>query len=149
MFLWIITSTLDVEFGGGARRAEGVGSAIFLLADQPPVVMAPEYVDPAKPARTLSLNSRLILRAEPFRTSWPNVTWPSLAMTTLLFLRTHSTVVDRMPAPVRACFFMKIYMSILTARGAGHRFCGLRTAPKSQHYTTAQPRAAGGRTCAT
>ena len=27
----------DVGFGGGARRAEGAGSAIFLLADQPQI----------------------------------------------------------------------------------------------------------------
>ena len=33
--------------------------------------------------------------AEAFRTSWPSVTWPSPAMTTLPFLRTQRTVVDR------------------------------------------------------
>src|SRR5690242_19792732 len=52
-------------------------------------------VEPAKPARILSLYKRRNFLADAFRTSWPSVTCPSPAMTTLLSRRTQITVVDR------------------------------------------------------
>ena len=53
-------------------------------------------VDPAKPARILSLYKRLSFFAELFRTSWPKVTCPSAAITTFPSRRTQITVVERM-----------------------------------------------------
>src|SRR3954468_460793 len=51
-------------------------------------------VEPANPARILSLYSRRSFRADPLSTSCPSVTCPSPAITTLLSRRTHITVVD-------------------------------------------------------
>src|SRR5579864_2724251 len=52
-------------------------------------------VEPANPARILSLYSRRSFFAELLRTSWPMVTWPSPAITTLPLRRTQITVVER------------------------------------------------------
>src|SRR5207302_2130257 len=52
-------------------------------------------VEPANPARILLLYSRRSFRAVDLRTSWPKVTWPSPAITTLPSRRTHSIVVER------------------------------------------------------
>src|SRR5579871_2285635 len=52
-------------------------------------------VDPANPARIFSLYKRRSFRADDFSTSWPRVTCPSPAITTLAFLRTQRMVVDR------------------------------------------------------
>src|SRR4029079_13556844 len=67
-------------------------------------------VDPAKPARILSLYRRRSFLADAFRTSWPRVTCPSPAITTLPSRRTQITVVERI-----FCFIgLKLYF--ITAR---------------------------------
>src|SRR5690606_42049422 len=50
-------------------------------------------VAPAKPAMTLPLPMRRTLRAFPFITVWPRLTWPSPAITTFPPFRTVTIVV--------------------------------------------------------
>src|SRR5579871_6224300 len=52
-------------------------------------------VEPANPAKILSLKSRRIFFAECLITDSPSVTWPSPAKTTVPLRRTDNTVVDR------------------------------------------------------
>src|ERR1700722_3242754 len=66
-------------------------------------------VDPAKPARILSLYRRRSFRALLFNTSWPSVTCPSAAITTLSSRRTQSTVVDRILIVIVLCNLILAY----------------------------------------
>ena len=62
-----------------------------------------------KPRQDLSLNRRRVFRAVCFMTWSPMVTWPSAMSTTLLSLRTHSTVVPCICGSPAAFRILQVY----------------------------------------
>src|SRR5579872_4931620 len=81
-------------------------------------------VEPAKPARILSLYKRRILRAVCLTTPSPNVTCPSPAMTTCPSRRTHKTVVERTSLGLLMGAILHYSSGLWTEARAGSRGSG-------------------------